>query len=106
MFRRIDGLMPRPAVALRLEGREIQAREGDTLAVALLAAGVDAFRRTPVSGAARAPLCMMGACFECLVEVDGRPNQQACVVVVRDGMQVRLQQGARDLDASPGTDAR
>jgi predicted molibdopterin-dependent oxidoreductase YjgC len=36
---------------------------------------------------------MMGVCFECLVEIDGRPNQQACMTRVREGMRVRRQQG-------------
>ena len=39
----------------------------------------------------------MGSCFECLVQIDGQPNQQACMVPVRDGMQVQLQHGARAL---------
>ena len=39
----------------------------------------------------------MGVCFECLVEIDGRPNQQACQAIIRDGMQIRRQQ-APDLD--------
>jgi predicted molibdopterin-dependent oxidoreductase YjgC len=95
MLRRIDGLAPRGAVTLHVEGRAVQASEGDMLAVALLQAGVTAFRDTPVSAAPRGPLCLMGVCFECLVEVDGRANVQACMVPVREGMQVRLQRGAR-----------
>ena len=55
-------------------------------------------RTTPVSGAPRGPYCMMGACFECLVSVDGEPNQQACMVPARDGMRVERMQGARRLD--------
>jgi predicted molibdopterin-dependent oxidoreductase YjgC len=34
---------------------------------------------------------MMGACFECLVEIDGVDNFRACQVEVRAGMQVRRQ---------------
>jgi predicted molibdopterin-dependent oxidoreductase YjgC len=34
---------------------------------------------------------MMGICFECLVEIDGRPNQQACQIIVRDGMTIHRQ---------------
>jgi hypothetical protein len=67
------------------------------VAAALLAAGVSRFRATPVSGAARAPFCMMGACFECLVEIDGVPSRQACMVEVKAGMRIRSQEGARDL---------
>ena len=36
----------------------------------------------------------MGVCFECLVEIDGVPNQQACLVPVSEGMSVRRQEGA------------
>jgi NADH dehydrogenase/NADH:ubiquinone oxidoreductase subunit G len=42
---------------------------------------------------------MMGVCFECLVEIDGIPNQQACMTPVKEGMQVRLQKGARGVDS-------
>jgi predicted molibdopterin-dependent oxidoreductase YjgC len=88
---------PDAAVRLTWDGEEILAAPGDTLAAALLAAGVEAFRSTPVSGAPRAPYCMMGACFECLVDVDGRPAVQACMTQVRDGMVVRRQRGVAEL---------
>ena len=70
---------------------------GRSVAAALLAAGVQRFRATPVSGAPRAPYCMMGACFECLVEIDGMPSRQSCLVAVQDGMRIHSQEGARDL---------
>jgi predicted molibdopterin-dependent oxidoreductase YjgC len=101
MFKRIDGLAPRRTVTLQVEGRPLTAADGDTLALALLQAGVGAFRETPVSGAPRAPLCLMGSCFDCLVQVDGQANVQACMVRVKDGMQVQLQHGARSVEAQP-----
>lgn len=73
---------------------------GRSVAAALLAAGIDRFRATPVSGAPRAPYCMMGVCFECLVEIDGVPSRQSCMVAVRDGMRIHSQEGARDLPAT------
>jgi D-hydroxyproline dehydrogenase subunit gamma len=57
----------------------------------------DATRTTPVSGSPRAPYCMMGVCFECLMEIDGIANRQACMVRVRPGMRITRQQGARML---------
>ena len=48
-----------------------------------------------VSGSPRAPYCMMGVCFDCLMEIDGVGNRQACLTPVADGMQVRRQRGAR-----------
>jgi predicted molibdopterin-dependent oxidoreductase YjgC len=95
MFRPIETTAARRPVTLHVQGQAIQARAGDTLAIALLNAGVVTFRHTPVSGQPRGPLCMMGVCFDCLVEVDGRQNVQSCMVEVRDGMQVSLPAGAR-----------
>ena len=36
---------------------------------------------------------MMGVCFECLVVIDGVPNQQACMIEARDGMRIERQLG-------------
>lgn len=88
---------PEAPVRLTWEGEEILAAPGDSVAAALLAAGVEAFRSTPVSGAPRGPYCMMGACFECLVVVDGRSAVQACMTEVRDGMIVRRQLGGAEV---------
>ena len=60
---------PSPSTASRCA-----ARAGDTVAAALLAAGIDHCRTTPVSGAPRAPYCLMGVCFDCLVD-DRRRRQ-------------------------------
>jgi predicted molibdopterin-dependent oxidoreductase YjgC len=99
MFRRLD-----PAgevVRFTFEGRAIEARTGDSLAAALLAAGVIDLRDTPVGGRPRGPYCLMGVCFDCLVEVDGEANRQACMTPVAAGMTVRRQRGAAAL---PDTD--
>jgi len=80
----------RPAgvpVRLRFDGAEIVALSGETIAAALAAADIVAVRETR-SGAPRGPFCGMGACFDCLVTVDGRPNQRACLTKVADGMEV------------------
>ena len=74
----------RPAgapVRLRFDGREIEALPGETIAAALAAADIVAVRQAR-SGAPRGPFCGMGACFDCLVTVDGRPNQRACLTKV------------------------
>ncbi len=100
MFRPIEPSSEKRAVTLQVEGKRITAREGDTLAMALLNAGATAFRQTPVSGKPRAPLCLMGVCFDCLVEVDGQQNVQSCMVEVREGMHVLLQHGARHVEGT------
>jgi predicted molibdopterin-dependent oxidoreductase YjgC len=78
---------------------------GRSVAAALLASGVSRFRATPVSGAPRAPFCMMGACFECLVEIDGVPSRQSCMVEVKASMRIRSQEGARDLPPATMTES-
>lgn len=97
MFRRIEPGAPEGGPRLSFEGREIAFHPGDSLAAALLAAGIGALRQSPVDASPRAPYCMMGVCFECLVEIDGRQNQQACLTPAEDGMVVRRQIGARQL---------
>jgi len=101
MFRRLErhGAAESRIVTIDFEGEKIAARRGDTVAAALLAAGVDRFRTSAVSANERGPYCLMGACFECLVEIDGVGNQQACLRPVRDGMRVARQDGAVAVDA-------
>jgi D-hydroxyproline dehydrogenase subunit gamma len=81
-----------PRVGVTFDGRPLDLPEGANLAAALLAAGVGVFRRTPVSGAPRAPFCMMGACFDCLVSIDG-VTRQACMEEVRPGLTILPGQG-------------
>ncbi len=90
MFRRLTDLK-RNEVILYFEDREIRALQGDTVAAALLLNEYSSFKNNLVSGSPRSPYCMMGACFECLVEIDGIGHQQACLINVRDGMKVRKQ---------------
>jgi succinate dehydrogenase/fumarate reductase-like Fe-S protein len=73
----------------------VRVPEGATAAAAVLLAGIPAIRETPVTGAPRLPYCMMGICFDCLAEIDGVPNRQACMVAVRPGMRIAPQHGAR-----------
>jgi len=44
------------------------------VAAAVLGSNLDAVRTTPVSGEPRMPYCLMGVCFECLMEIDGCPT--------------------------------
>ena len=85
-----------PTLTLMVDGRAVTARAGDTVAATLLANGIDHCRTTPVSGAPRAPYCLMGVCFDCLVTIDGVGSRQACLVPARDGMTVETQLGKRE----------
>lgn len=97
MFRRLHEAQP--AVAISIDGRKVSARAGESVAAALLAAGLSTFRHTAKSGARRGAYCGMGVCFECLVTIDGRPNVQSCLVPVADGMVITTGQAAPDLTA-------
>ena len=81
-------------VTLWFEENPIKAREGESVAAALLAAGVECLWTTHVSAKTRMPYCWMGICYECLLEIDGEPNQQSCLIAVRDGMCIRRQSPA------------
>jgi D-hydroxyproline dehydrogenase subunit gamma len=80
-----------PPVRFRFEGRDLQAPEGMNLAAALLFNGETVFGESPVTGAPRGPLCLMGACFECLVVIDGQLGRQACMTEVAENMEIRRQ---------------
>jgi predicted molibdopterin-dependent oxidoreductase YjgC len=84
-------------VAVTLNGQPLQVPVSASVAAALLAAGVKRFRNSPVSGDARAPYCMMGVCFECLLEIDGVPNRQGCLVPLEAGMVIHTQDDMRNL---------
>jgi predicted molibdopterin-dependent oxidoreductase YjgC len=91
MFERINSAEPEP-VTIYVDGRPVAARAADTVAVALLAAGVLPLRVNASDGALRAPYCLMGVCYECRIEIDGAIDAQACVTPVRNGMRITLGQ--------------
>ena len=100
MFKPMPGSSAGPLVTIDVDGRALNVRMGVSLAMALMEANIVPLRRTPVSGAPRSPLCLMGVCFECLCEVDGRQSVQSCMIEVTAGMRVRLAKGARRLEAA------
>lgn len=87
-------------VTVYVENQPVQMRAHDSAAAAVLAAGLTPSRTTPANGSPRAPYCLMGVCFECLLEIDGIASQQGCMIAVREGMKIRRQLGARDIQAS------
>jgi|GEM_PF-165296 len=87
---------PPQYVSVNFNGDLLRLPTNMSLAAALLAAGVTRFRNSTVSSAPRAPYCMMGVCYECLVEIDDVPSQQACLTQARKGMRIRT------MDTLPG----
>lgn len=86
---RIDeGIERGELVNFRFDGAQITAYPGETVAAALIAAGIPATRLSR-RGMPRGYFCGMGVCWECLVTVNDKPNRRACMTVVEDGMVVR-----------------
>ena len=84
----------RKTVSIDFEGARLSVPAGITVAAAVMGyTGEKYIRRSPVSGEKRAPFCFMGVCHECLMEIDGIPDQQACIIEVKDGMNIKRQTG-------------
>ncbi|MFB7993266.1 (2Fe-2S)-binding protein [Streptomyces sp. NPDC056002] len=84
---------PGPAYTATFDGAQIAVLPGQTVAAALWSAGVTAWRTTRGTGEPRGVFCGIGVCFDCLVTVNGRPNQRACLVRAEPGDDIRTQHG-------------
>ncbi len=87
---RSDGDVRRGApLTLLVDGQAVAAFEGETIATALLACDLLAFRLDR-GGRPRGLFCNMGVCGECLVTVAGgsaSPRRlRACLTPAADGM--------------------
>ena len=81
---------------LSLDGTPIPAVPGESVAAALLAAGV-MVQGHGKDGSARGLFCGMGVCHDCLVTIDGRAGQRACLIKARDGLRLSLQPQRPDI---------
>ncbi|WAP66912.1 FAD-dependent oxidoreductase [Jiella pelagia] len=83
-------------VEFTFDGRRLPALAGETIAAALAASGIAAIRR--FDGGARDETnwrglyCGMGACYDCVVTVDGRAGQRACLTKITGGETVSSSQ--------------
>lgn len=87
----------RAVVDIRIDGQPVEAFEGEMVAGVLVRMEPLFARINPVSCAKRAPYCMMGVCFECLVKIDGVGSIQSCLAPVQEGMSVERQTGKREM---------
>lgn len=78
----------RNSFTLFIDGTEVEARAGETIAAVLLRTPPHIARHTPVRETPRAPYCLMGVCFDCLATVDGETSVQTCLVEAQPGMQI------------------
>jgi predicted molibdopterin-dependent oxidoreductase YjgC len=98
---RMVGIERGVALGIVVDGAEVRAYEGESIAAALVASGRRFMRWTARTGELRGYFCGMGVCQDCLVTVDGLPNVRACVTPVRDGMRVESQRGLGDWRVTP-----
>ncbi len=84
----LPGVQRGRLVKINVDGKPIDAYEGETIAAALLAAGIYHFHLSIKNKEPRSLFCGMGACMECMVTVNGAYNQRACVTQVADGMKI------------------
>jgi NADPH-dependent 2,4-dienoyl-CoA reductase/sulfur reductase-like enzyme len=92
---------PEADVTVHYEDQSVPARSGSSIAAALTAAGIRAYRQSTAGD--RGLFCGMGVCGECSIEVDGGPGQLACMTQVGAGLRLRRQPAAprADLTAVP-----
>ena len=76
-------------IHIMVDGLEVACKLGQTVASALLMQGVYLFRSSPNARTPRGPFCMIGACQECAIRIDGS-IRRACQAEVQDGMRVEL----------------
>ncbi|HUR01936.1 MAG TPA: (2Fe-2S)-binding protein [Nonomuraea sp.] len=73
---------------ITIDGRAVPVEPGQTIGAALHAAGVRSWRTTRFGGRPRGLFCGIGVCFDCLITVNGRPPERACLLEARPGDEV------------------
>ncbi len=82
-------------VTIEVEGQPLQVDAGISVAAAVLD-HVHCRTRVSHTGQERGPYCQMGVCFECLMTINGVPNQQSCLIPVAEGMKIFRQKNVPD----------
>lgn len=85
------GVLPQgKTVTIYFEGKELKAREGQTVAAALMAKGVYKFGHSRNLSQPRGLYCANGRCQSCLMTIDSVEHVRTCITLVRDGMSIKL----------------
>ena len=92
-------------IEIEFEGRRLQAQPGESLAAALTGHGIMTLRTTR-NEAERGMFCGMGVCQECLVEIDGKPEQRACMTKIERPLSVHRAAHGRPLALTEPAAAR
>jgi glycine/D-amino acid oxidase-like deaminating enzyme len=92
---RLKGRDPRvDQLTISFDGRQLAALAGETVAAALFAHGEIALC-SDRDGAPRGAFCGIGICHDCLLTIDGKASQRACMTKVRHGMRIMRQSAGR-----------
>lgn len=98
----MDRISEHPILGVKKKGREVEftfdgkkmkGYEGEPIAVALKANDVMIHRYTKKEHKPRGLFCAIGRCTDCVMVVDGKPNVRTCVTLLKEGMDVRTQDG-------------
>ncbi|MGQ9517038.1 MAG: (2Fe-2S)-binding protein [Anaerolineae bacterium] len=82
-------------VRVRVDGQEVEAPAGQTIAALLLSLGYRSFNLSKVSHSPRGLFCGQGVCFECEVTLGGGERVRACVTQIEAGMEIHIGEGGR-----------
>ncbi len=92
MFKQLPDI-EREMIQVFLNGEAVMVPKGMSVAATALSHNLSFTRTMPISANKRAPFCMMGVCYDCLMVVNGKPNQRACATYVEEGMRIETQEG-------------
>lgn len=85
--------LERKKLRFTYDGKPLEGLEGDTIQSALHANGVLTLAYSQELHRPRGFYCAIGNCSSCMMTVDGVANVKTCVTELREGMDVRTQQG-------------
>lgn len=80
-----------PPSTFLFEGTPVPGRPGQSVAAALTEAGIRSWRTTRFNSEPRGVFCGIGVCFDCLVQINGRENQRACLAPATPNARVTCQ---------------
>lgn len=89
----LGDLEEKKIVKIYVDGQELSVYEGEMIAAALIANGINIFRYTKHRHSPRGIYCGIGRCTDCVMVVDGIPNVRTCITPVKDGMVIERQYG-------------
>jgi len=85
---RINKELRKNAITIFINGRKTEAYKGEMVHAALVAAGYKIFHKARGENEFRGYFCGMGICYDCLVSINGKANQRACMNEVEDQMEI------------------